>query len=584
MTNTIAPPPAPAPAAMATAAKRAVIYLRVSTAKQADKDEDAEGYSLPAQRDACRRKAEALGAEVVEEYLDRGESAKTTDRPQFQQMMHRISTMRDVDFVILDKIDRLARNRRDDANTMFELKACGAQLVSVKENIDESPAGQLLHAIMAGIAEFYSRNLGTEALKGMTQKAKTGGTPGKAPVGYLNTRQRFEGREVRVVVVDPDKAPHVQWAFEVYASGDWTVRQLAEELAERGLMSERGSRRGRPLTVSYVHKLLTNRYFVGYVTFKGVEYEGRHQPLITMETFEQVQSVLHAHDASGEKRRVHQHHLKGTVFCNRCGRRLSFTLAKGIYPYFMCLGRHQRQNDCELPYLDVDAVEAAIERYWSTVRLPRGIKPQIQEGLKIELDRQNERAMPEIRRARTRVEQLAEERRRLARGVITGSIPEDLAREEQDRISRDLRQAERILETSVTVYEHIQETLERTLDLLERIDDVYRLANPRVRRMANQFMFKQLLLDADNDGPRVVRAVLQEPCATVMSADFQTRMIENTRNPDLDQLGRGSIMTSFGAPERIRTSDTRFRKPRWAQALTAAMPPNSFATNVFARP
>src|SRR5450432_1412813 len=126
--------------------KRAVIYLRVSTTKQADKDsEQSEGYSLPGQREACRRRARELGAEVVDEYLDRGESAKTTDRPQFQKMLARIRTQRDVDYVILDKVDRFARNRRDDANTLFELQSYGAKLISVKENIDETPGGQLLH-------------------------------------------------------------------------------------------------------------------------------------------------------------------------------------------------------------------------------------------------------------------------------------------------------------------------------------------------------------------------------------------------------------------------------------------------------
>jgi hypothetical protein len=60
---------------------------------------------------------------------------------------------------------------------------------------------------MAGIVEFYSRNLASEAIRGMTQKAKVGGTPGWAPMGYLNTRRRNdEGREIRVVVVDPDRA------------------------------------------------------------------------------------------------------------------------------------------------------------------------------------------------------------------------------------------------------------------------------------------------------------------------------------------------------------------------------------------
>jgi site-specific DNA recombinase len=152
-------------------------------------------------------------------------------------MLNRIREYKDVDYVILDKIDRFARNRRDDANLMFEMKACGAQLVSVKENIDETPAGELLHAIMAGIAEFCSRNLGTEAVKGMTQKAKTGGTPGKAPLGYLNVPKRVEGREVRSVELDPERAPLVKWPFEQYATGQWSLITLSEALADEGLTS-----------------------------------------------------------------------------------------------------------------------------------------------------------------------------------------------------------------------------------------------------------------------------------------------------------------------------------------------------------
>ena len=240
--------------------KRAVIYLRVSTAKQADKDEGEEGYSLPAQREACQRKADQLGAEVVTAYIDRGESAKTADRPQFQRMLERIRVDQDVDYVILDKIDRFARNRRDDANVMFELRRAGAQLVSVKENVDETPAGQLLHAIMAGIAEFYSRNLATEAVKGMTQKAKVGGTPGRAPIGYLNVGRRVDGREVRTVVVDPERASLVQWAFEAYASGEWTITTLTEALQARGLHAlPHGTKLPGPVQRSHVAHLLSNR-------------------------------------------------------------------------------------------------------------------------------------------------------------------------------------------------------------------------------------------------------------------------------------------------------------------------------------
>src|SRR5947209_3881524 len=369
--------------------KRAVIYLRVSTAKQVAKDDDPDGYSLPAQREACERKAEALDAEVVAVFVDRGESAKTADRREFQRMLAFVKEQGDIDYVILDKVDRFARNRRDDANTMFELHSVGTQLVSVKENIDDTPGGQLLHAIMAGIAEFYSRNLATEVIKGMTQKAKIGGTPGRAPIGYLNTRRRIDGREVRTVVVDPERALLVQWAFEAYATGQWTMKELTEALRAKGLRTlPQGKGEPGPVPMSRVSQFLSNRYYLGYVTFHGVEYKGLHQPLISENVFDQVQEVLRSRRQAGEKQRKHAHYLKGSVFCGQCGSRLCFTRARGhggTYEYFFCVGRHQRRVACTQPYIPVSDVEKAVERYYSNLRITEEeALATIREGLRLE--------------------------------------------------------------------------------------------------------------------------------------------------------------------------------------------------------
>src|SRR6201999_1095884 len=104
------------------------------------------------------------------------------------------------------------------------IKAAGAQLVSATENIDETPSGMLLHGIMSSIAEFYSRNLATEVIKGMNQKVKTGGTPGKPPRGHRNARIiNAGGRELRTVVLDEPRAELIRWAFQAYATGDWTL-------------------------------------------------------------------------------------------------------------------------------------------------------------------------------------------------------------------------------------------------------------------------------------------------------------------------------------------------------------------------
>jgi DNA invertase Pin-like site-specific DNA recombinase len=163
--------------------KRAVIYLRVSTAGQVNTDRDGEGFSIPAQREACHRKAATLDAQVVGDYLDAGESARSAQRPQLQSMLDRLATLRDVDYVIVHKVDRLARNRHDDVTINLAIRTAAAQLVSVTENIDETPSGMLMHGMLATMSEFYSQNLATEIRKGMSQKAKKGGFPGKAPVG-----------------------------------------------------------------------------------------------------------------------------------------------------------------------------------------------------------------------------------------------------------------------------------------------------------------------------------------------------------------------------------------------------------------
>ena len=108
----------------------------------------------------------------------------------------------------------------------------GATLVSCTENIDETPCGHLMHGIMSSIAEFYSRNLANEVIKGSVQKAKNGGTIGRAPTGYLNVREFENGGEIRTVEVDPERGPLMAWAFEAYATGEWTIRTLLDELTD----------------------------------------------------------------------------------------------------------------------------------------------------------------------------------------------------------------------------------------------------------------------------------------------------------------------------------------------------------------
>lgn len=244
-----------------------------------------------------------------------------------------------IDYVIVHKIDRLARNRADDVAINAKFDEFGVRLVSTSENIDQTPGGLLMHGIMSSIAEFYSKNLANEVAKGMGQKVRAGGTPGKAPLGYLNTRIFEAGVETRTVKVDEERAPLVRWAFERYAEGDVAVADLTDQLNARGLTTAPTRvYPSKPVSKRYVHAMLSNKYYLGITIYCGVEYPGNHDPLISQSLFNQVQITL-SRRQQGERKRKHDHFLESTVWCGDCGSRLIIqkpTNHQGIqYEYFV---------------------------------------------------------------------------------------------------------------------------------------------------------------------------------------------------------------------------------------------------------
>ncbi|WP_165310669.1 recombinase family protein [Microbacterium protaetiae] len=354
-------------------AQRALAYIRVSTKEQAERGGFEEGFSIPAQRDAIRRAAAEAGAMIVEEFIDAGETATNARRPDLQRMLSYIKSNR-VDLCIVHKLDRLARNRADDVAIHLALRQAGVTLVSVTENIDETPTGMLLHGIMSTIAEFYSRNLAGEVTKGLQQKAASGGTVTKAPLGYLNVRERDpQGREVRTVTVDPERAPLVAWAFEAYAAGNRSLSDLADELAARGLTSLPTPKRpAKPIGVSTLQRMLRNPYYKGDIVYKGARHLGIHDRLVHPTVWTKVQNVLDAHNIAGDRTQTHEHYLKGSLYCG-CGKRMTINHARNrhgeTYPYFICLGRHMGTSGCERQAVLVSTVEHLVAEHYRTIEL-----------------------------------------------------------------------------------------------------------------------------------------------------------------------------------------------------------------------
>ena len=310
--------------------KRAIAYLRVSTAKQVAKEIDPEGMSLPVQKQYANEKAQTLGAVIEEFFIDRGQSARSMRRDDLQRMVKRLADGERVDYVIVLSVNRLARDVGDFDRIWDDIiTRSGAELVSVLETFDTSPSGRFMAHVLAAKAEYDSAQTAERVKLGMVRKVEVGGTAGRAPIGYLNATRMVDGRPVKLVEVDPERAPFIQEAFHLYATGDWTLASLRDYLNEKGLRTRSGPRTAsKELALSQLSRIMSNRYYIGELSMHGVVYEGRHEPLITKRLFETVQSVLSAHLA-GERQRVHMHYLKGLVFCDRCGSWMTLSLAKG---------------------------------------------------------------------------------------------------------------------------------------------------------------------------------------------------------------------------------------------------------------
>ena len=495
----------------------AVSYLRVSTREQAERGGTDEGFSIPAQREANQRKADELGARIVHEFIDAGESARSADRDGLQEMLAFIAATR-VTFCIVHKLDRLARNRADDVTIHQALLAAGVTLVSATESIDQTPSGMLVHGIMSSIAEFYSRNLATEVSKGLSQKIAQGGTPMRAPIGYLNVRRTDDnGREIRTVEVDPDRAPLIRWAFEQYAEGETSVTGLLRDLTARGLVTVPTPKRpSKPLGKNTLYKLLTNPYYAGVIRYKGALYPGAHDPLIDPALFDQVQSLLKARRAKQTRHVQHAHHLKGLLHCGTCGSRMLLDFATNprgtTYAYFICSGRAAKKTSCTRRAVPVAVAERLVADSYASITISDTIYRDLAQRVDAAFDKRMAGRDQELADLMANRAKLEAESDKLLAAHFADAIDLPTLKRHQDRIRAGLADVNQRLAEHDEHHTGGRAFLHDSLRLLTDAHHAYARSGDADRRLANQAFYTRLDITDDEQ----LRPRLAEPFATII--------------------------------------------------------------------
>ena len=197
---------------------KAFAYARFSSDQQREE-------SIDAQLRAIREYADKNGIEIIREYTDEAKSATSDKRPAFQRMFEDLPLFRP-DCVIVHKLDRFSRDRYDSAFYRRIIKKNGGRLVSVLEPLDDSPESIILESVLEGMAEYYSRNLARETLKGLKETAlKCGHTGGTTPLGYDVVNKKYE--------INPAEAETVRLIFSMYANGKSYDQMLGELMCRR---------------------------------------------------------------------------------------------------------------------------------------------------------------------------------------------------------------------------------------------------------------------------------------------------------------------------------------------------------------
>ena len=300
----------------------AVIYARYSSDNQ--REESIEG-----QIRECTAYAEKNGITIVKHYIDRAISAKTDNRPEFQQMI-KDSDKKLFDIVLVWKLDRFARNRYDSARYKTQLKKNGVKLMSATEIISEGPEGIILESVLEGYAEYYSADLAEKVVRGQTENILKGRcNGGRGTFGYtLDSERKFH--------IDPLTSPFVLESFRKYRDG-LTMKEIRDWLNENGIKNPVGG----AFTYNSVEHMLKNRRYIGELKFRDVVVPDAIPPIIPLELFEDVQEKIAKNKKAPARRKAEDDYLLTTkLFCGYCGALMfgeSGTSRTGeVHRYYKC--------------------------------------------------------------------------------------------------------------------------------------------------------------------------------------------------------------------------------------------------------
>ena len=386
-----------------TAPPRAALYLRVSTARQAEHD-----VSIPDQKRQGEAYCASRGYQLIETYVEPGASATNDRRPEFQRMIEAgTGKPASFDIVIVHSFSRFFRDHFELEFYVRKLAKNGVRLVSITQEMGDDPMHVMMRQIMALFDEYQSKENAKHVLRALKENARQGFWNGSLPpIGYRVVAAEQRGAKVKKKLeIDPLHADTVRQIYRLALEGDGTsgpmgVKNIAAYLNQRRIFTRDGGRWG----IGQVHRILTRPTYVGRhefnkraknKTLKPVSeiVTVEVPPLIDQATFDAVQAHLRLRNPKVTPARVVSGPtlLTGICFCADCGGAMTLRTGKGgRYRYYTCsIKARQGETGCKGRSIPMEKLDSLVAEHIAD----RLLQPErLEEVLASVLDRRQERA------------------------------------------------------------------------------------------------------------------------------------------------------------------------------------------------
>ena len=469
---------------------KAAIYTRVSSEMQTD------GHSLDAQLSACRRLCADRGWVIVTEYTD-VESARTTERPQFQQMLID-AEWGQFDVIVVHKLDRFSRSVTDTLSTLRQLDGYNVSLVSISEQFDfTTPVGKVLLTMLSAFAQWYLDNLSAETSKGKRARVDQGHWNGMIPFGY--TVEYVKDGGDGIPREDPQTAPGVRLAFESYATDQYSDREIAQLLnqADYRPQAARASRGLALWSKDSVRYLLSNRFYIGQVQHHGQWKPGRHEGIISADLFMLCQTVRqrrHGYRGGAVSRRGRVFPLSGLARCQRCGSAMRGYSCQTTQIRYYRDPAYDQCRSCSQRMVRAQEAEDALGEFLSTIQLPEQWQQRVLQLVRESAEQNDaEQTAARLRGSIQRLQQMYQ----------WGHIEQQEYLGERTRLEAEL----------AALLPAPAPNLERAAEMLQNFGAIWQAARPEERRSILRTLLDAVYLDAEN-GP--VTAIQPKPDLAVL--------------------------------------------------------------------